>query len=246
MGMPITVEIAEPFARQEDLNQVFAYFRQIDEKFSPFKAGSEVSRINRGEISEADYSSEMKIIFSLAKETKQVTDGYFDIRQPDGKINPSGIVKGWAIWQAAQILKSSGINNFYLNAGGDIEAVGRNKSGQLWTIGLQNPFQPKEIIKVVYLADRGIATSGTYLRGRHIYNPHRPNDPLNDIISLTVIGPNVYEADRFATAAFAMGAAGISLIENQPELEGYLIDKDGTATMTSKFEDYTIKLPSNA
>jgi len=56
---------------------------------------------------------------------------------------------------------------------------------------------------VVYVTDEGIATSGTYLRGEHIYNP-KTGEAASEIVSLTVIGPNIYEADRFATAAFAM------------------------------------------
>ena len=96
-------------------------------------------------------------------------------------------------------------------------------------------------MKVVELHNQGIATSGTYIRGQHIYNPFKKEDLITDIVSLTVIGPNVYEADRFATAAFAMGKEGINFIEQLPGLEGYIIDKNGVATMTSKFNDYVTK-----
>jgi len=47
--------------------------------------------------------------------------------------------------------------------------------------------------------------------------------PAWEIASISVIGPNVYEADRFATAAFAMGEKGIEFIEKQKKLEGYMI-----------------------
>ena len=83
----------------------------------------------------------------------------------------------------------------------------------------------------------GMATSGTYIRGQHIYNPLDDKE-ITEIVSLTVIGPNVYEADRFATAAFAMGKEGINFIERTAELEGYIIHKDGIATLTSGFEKY--------
>lgn len=53
----------------------------------------------------------------------------------------------------------------------------------------------------------------------------------------------MYEADRYATAAFAMGRAGIHFIEDMPGFEGYLIDSDGIATMTSGFEDHTVERP---
>ena len=53
------------------------------------------------------------------------------------------------------------------------------------------------------------------------------------------MGPNVLEADRFATAAFAMGREGIHFIESLKGFEGYAIDAKGIATMTSGFEVYT-------
>jgi len=239
MGMPITVEIAEPFATENDLRSVFDYLGAVDARFSPFKTDSEVSRINRGELKGTDYSPEMKTVLKLAEETKEDTNGYFDILRPDGKMNPSGLVKGWAIFEAAENLRVAGFQNFYINAGGDIEARGMNYSGQPWRLGIENPFKVEETVRVVHLTDRGIATSGTARRGDHIYDPHDPKQKLSEIVSISVVGPNVYEADRFATAVFAMGRAGIEFLEQEPGLEGYMIDKDGMATMTSGFNEYT-------
>ena len=84
------------------------------------------------------------------------------------------------------------------------------------------------------LGNQGIATSGTYIRGEHIYNP-RTGAKANALASLTVIGPNVYEADRIATAAFAMGADGIRFVAGLPELDAYSVDWSGTATYTPGF-----------
>ena len=103
--------------------------------------------------------------------------------------------------------KNEGIKNFYVNAGGDIQTLGKNSEGKCWSVGIRNPFNPEnEIVKVIYPRGKGVATSGSYLRGNHIYNPLNLSDELKDIVSITVIGPNVLEADRFATAAFAATA----------------------------------------
>jgi len=236
MDTPITVEIADAHAEQSAIDKIFDYFKYIDAKFSVYKETSEIARINRGEIKAKDYSEDIKEIFRLSEETKRATNGYFDIVAPDGKIDPSGLVKGWSIYQAARLLSSDGFKEFYIEAGGDIEA-----RGKYWKIGVKNPFNQKEIIKVLRLKNLGVATSGTYIRGEHIYNPHNVGRPANEIISLTVIGPNVYEADRFATAAFAMGRRGIAFVDKLKGFEGYMIDHDGIATMTSDFEKYTIK-----
>ncbi len=241
MGMTIKIEIADKNVNEKVFNKIFAYFDEIDRRFSTYKEDSEISKINRGELKEENWSKEMKEVFELSEKTKKETNGYFDIKKPNGKYDTSGLVKGWAIWEAANILKTNGFSNFYVDAGGDIQAFGKNEKNEPWSIGIRNPFRPEEIIKKIILKDKGVATSGTYVRGQHIYNPKKPNETIDDIVSLTVIGPNIYEADRFATAAFAMGEKGIYFIEQLPDFEGYMIDKNGIAKMTTGFERHTIK-----
>ncbi len=235
MGMPITVEIVDQRATIEDIDDVFLYFDYVDQKFSTYKDTSEISRFNRGEISRDDFSADMKLIFTLAEQTQRETNGYFDIRRGD-RTDPSGIVKGWAIYQAAEILWERGFQNFYVDAGGDIQVVGFNAEGEPWRVGVRNPFNLHEVVKVLSVSNCGVATSGTSIRGQHIYDPVGGKTSIDDIVSLTVVGPNVYEADRFATAAFAMGAAGIDFIEQLDGFEGYMIDRNGIATLTSGLE----------
>lgn len=239
MGMPITVEIADPGATHDNLEPAFAYFTAIDERFSTYKPASEVSRMNRGELASEAYSDELRTILALGEQTKRETGGYFDIWR-DGVCDPSGIVKGWAIRNSAQLLAGAGWRNFYVDAGGDVQ-VGGLKRGQPWRVGIRNPFNRAQNVKILALTDCGVATSGTAVRGQHIYNPHRPSEPIRDIVSLTVIGPDVYEADRFATAAFAMGKRGIAFIQELTSLEGYMIDVSARATFTRGFERYVAR-----
>ncbi|MDE2144452.1 MAG: FAD:protein FMN transferase [Patescibacteria group bacterium] len=239
MGMPVTVEVVSDKVKQKDIDDVFSYFRYVDEKFSTYKEDSEISKINRGEVSEDSYSKDVVEILRLSEDTKRETDGYFDITAPDGMIDPSGIVKGWSIYNASKILQEKGFSDFYVDAGGDIQTGGKNSKGEKWSVGIRNPLKQEEIVKVVYVNGEGVATSGTYIRGRHIYNPKNRKDALDEIVSLTVVGPNIYEADRFATAAFAMGESGIGFIERLSGFEGYAINRNGIASMTSGFEKYT-------
>ncbi len=242
--MPISIEIVDNWADEKIFNKAFDYFDYVDKKFSPFKPDSELSKINRGEIPESEYSDDMKEILKLAEETKNQTNQYFEAIDNDGKLNPSGIVKGWAIFQVSKILLKEGLKNFFVDAGGDIQVEGKNYSGNKWKIGLKNPFEQEKIVKVVYLnPGQGIATSGTYIRGDHIYNPKNRQEKISEIVSLSVIGPNVYEADRYATAIFAMGKEGIEFLEKIEGMESYMIDKNGLAYMTSNFEMYTHEYP---
>ena len=238
MGMPIEIEIVGEGA-QATLEAAFAYLVSVDERFSVYKEGSEISRINRGEIEAGRESEEMREIFARAEKTKKETKGYFDIRRPDGSLDPSGIVKGWAIRNTAARIRAAGYENYFLNVGGDIAMNGKNAEGEEWSVGIRNPFNSDEIVKVVYPRGKGIATSGSYIRGAHIYNPFAPEEELKDVVSITVIGPDVLEADLFATAAFAMGKDGIMFIEQLLGFEGYAIDAHGIATSTSGFSAYT-------
>lgn len=234
--MPVNIEIIDSNATEEVFEEVFNYLISIDERFSIYKKTSEITLFNEGKILEKDFSNDMKEIFRLSLQTKNDTDGFFDIIY-SGKIDPSGLVKGWAIYKAAEILRKKGIKNFYVEIAGDIEIAGFNSEGKKWAIGIRNPFNKKENVKIVYLSDKGIATSGTYERGEHIYNP-KEKKVANEVLSLTVIGPNVYEADRFATACFAMGRKGIEFVERLSDFEGYMIDHEGITTFTSGFEKY--------
>ncbi len=240
MGMPITVEVIDSAVTESVLDTVYAYFEYVDNTFSTYKEDSEISRINRKQLDLASASEDLRSIFALAEQTKQQTNGYFDISR-NGYCDPSGIVKGWAIYNAATQLAERGFRNFYVDAGGDIQAAGKNAQGQNWRVGIRNPFNIHEIVKVVSLTDSGIATSGTSIRGQHIYNPKSSAPLETGVVSLTVIGPNVYEADRFATAAFAMGEQGIIFIEELDGFEGYQIDQNGLATFTTGFERYVLR-----
>lgn len=240
MGTPVIIEILDSEAKQSLFDEVFNYFKYVDEKFSTYKDDSEITAINNKTIKEEEVSKDMKEVFKLSKETAKLTKGYFNILTPGGTIDPSGLVKGWSILNASKILKNHDIKNFYVEAGGDIQAYGKNAKGEPWSIGIQNPFNKKrEIVKKIYIQDKGIATSGNYVRPGHIYNPINKKDALSEIVSISVIGPNVFEADRFATAAFAMGKNGIIFIEHLEGFEGYSIDKNKVATMTTGFNNYT-------
>ncbi len=237
MGMPVSVEVVDAKATTSTLDRVYDYFHYIDEKFSTYKANSEISQINQGLLTVKRASADMQLVFDLSEQTRRDTNGYFNIEN-NGLYDPSGLVKGWAIFKAAELLQQQGFENYYVDAGGDVQLAGHNECGENWRIGIRNPFNITQIVKVLSLTNLGIATSGNYVRGDHIYNPL--GEIVSDIVSLTVIGPNVYEADRFATAAFAMGRAGIEFIARLDGFEAYMIDKVGQATYTSGFDRYII------
>jgi thiamine biosynthesis lipoprotein len=239
MGMPVTVEINDEDYKGQ-FADVFNYFKKVDNRYSTYKQDSEITKINNG-LPKTKWSAEMKEVLDLCEQTRVDTNGFFNIIH-QGKRDPSGLVKGWAINNAANILRKNKVKDFYIEAGGDIQVSGHDDNSKPWLVGIRNPFNVDEIIKTIAVTSQGVATSGTYIRGQHIYNPFRPNKKSDTVKSLTIIGPNVYEADRFATAAFAMGIDGLSFIKTIPGLEGYMVTEDKLATYTSGFERYVVNV----
>lgn len=229
MELPVMVEIVDEKCTQQTLDKIFDYFSYIDNTFSIFKKNSEISQINRGELEEEVYSDDMRTVLALCEETKDETNGYFNIERKK-KLDPSGLVRGWAIHNAAILLQDDGFQNYSLGIGSANEVHGVNTKGKPWRVGINNPFKVGHKTKVIELKDLGISTT--------VVNNKRK---VADIVSLTVIGPDAYEANRFATAAFAMGYKGVEFIQKLKDFEAYLIDKHGIAIFTKGFNNYVIR-----
>lgn len=237
MGMPITLKAVGGKNVREVFNKTFRFFERIDQKYSPFIASSDVSKINAHELAESKYDSELQEIIDWAEKTKKETDGHFDVWH-NGIFDPSGIVKGWAVQKASEQVAKE-IDNFYVDAGGDIQAKGVNTEHQPWRIGIRNPFDRSQNVAIVSLDNYAVATSGTAVRGQHIYNP-KSDRPIMNIVSISVVAPNIIDADRMATAAFAMGKQGIEFVENLPGYEAYLITSDKRAITTSGWHAFEV------
>ena len=163
----------------------------------------------------------------------------FDVRahRADGRLDPSGFVKGWAVEAAAGILDAAGARNYCLNAGGDVIARGEPEPGSPWRIGIRHPEIPDRVATILEARDLAVATSGGYERGDHIGDPHTGRPALG-LLSVTVVGPHLAEADAYATAAFAMGEAGLSWIATLPGYAGCMITAGRRLVWTEDFGQY--------
>lgn len=234
MGMPITVDVRDSGADAAALDAVFAELRHIDELFSPFKTGSAVSRINDGRLASDGAPVLVREVLALCAQYEQRTRGFFSPWHA-GRLDPSGLVKGWALARGAAILDGRGYRDYFIDGAGDVWARGHSASRAPWRVGIRHPVERDKVVRVVLASDLAVATSGTYEKGEHIYDPHTGR-PATALLSLTVTGPSITDADVFATAAFAMGPDGLDFIEEQPGYEAYAIDRDLRATWTTGFE----------
>lgn len=221
MGMPIGVDVRDAHVDPATLDRAFDWLRRVDATFSTYREDSEISRLNRGDLALEDAHPDVQAVLARCAALREETAGYFDIgvallsqweRVGDvalrlGAVDPSGLVKGWAVERAAALLEEAGARNYAINAGGDIRVRGRGAPAPYWRVGIQHPLLGDRIAAVVTATDLAIATSGAYARGTHIIDPHS-GQPPDGILSVTITGPDLGTADAYATAAFAMGTAG--------------------------------------
>jgi thiamine biosynthesis lipoprotein len=205
MGLPVVVDVRD-HCKSSVLDEQFDWLRWVDAIFSTYKDDSEISRINRGELRPEDAHPYVRQVLDRCDQLRDETEGYFDMRTPDGSIDPSGLVKGWAVDRAAAILNDAGLHNYAVSAGGDMRVRGRAVPELAWRVGIQNPLDRQHVAAVIEsTTDLAIATSGAYARGEHVWNPHNGRPPVG-ILSVTIVGAELAIADAYATAAFAMGA----------------------------------------
>ena len=243
MGTAIVIDVRDPYAdtdtRERAIEAAFEQLRGVDRRFSTYKADSEVSRLNAGELAVSQVSPELSWVLAACEDARGLSDGYFDIRghRRDGTLDPSGLVKGWSIEGAARILEAAGVVNYSINAAGDVLTRGEPEPGTPWRIGIRNPWDPGTTVAVLGARDLAIATSGAYERGEHVIVPHTGRAP-DGIASMTVTGPSLTWADAWATAAFAMGVRGVDWVAR--ELDGYeacAVSADRHLVMSAGFAD---------
>jgi thiamine biosynthesis lipoprotein len=209
MGMPVTVDIRDADFDESVLQHVFDSLWFADATFSTYKEDSEISRMNRGELAVDEAHPDVQEVLDRCEALRIETDGYFDVHAAAADvIDPSGLVKGWAIDRAASILDESGVRNYAVNVAGDMRLRGRAVPESCWSVGIQHPLESNAVAAVVEANDLAVATSGAYARGDHVIDPHTRRPPAG-VLSVTITGPELATADAYATAAFAMGEAGV-------------------------------------
>ena len=156
---------------------------------------------------------------------RRATAGAFDA-YATGRLDPSALVKGWAVQRAADALVAAGVGDFCLSAGGDLVV-----RGACWRIGVQHPEDRTALAAVVELRDGAVATSGTYERGEHIVDRRG----AGGVQSVTVVGPDLGTADAYSTAAFAMGSDGPGWTARLHGYEAMTILADDTVLTTPGF-----------
>lgn len=188
-------------------------FTGLDATFSLYRPDSEASRLARGDVTLRDTSAAFRARFADATGWRLLTDGFFTPERPDGVLDLSGIIKGYAIDQAASALETAGLTDWCLNAGGDVLVSGSPEpgSGALWRAGIVDPRDRRALLSAFGLGGTApfaaLATSGTAERGNHIWRAgagRTGRHPL-EFRQVSVAAPDILTADVLATAIVAGG-----------------------------------------
>ncbi|MET8075972.1 FAD:protein FMN transferase [Streptomyces sp. NPDC005303] len=228
MGTVFSFDVrgGEPLAVQAALREAVAGLHRVDEVFSTYRDDSQVSRLARGELTVGDCDPEVAEVLELGAEAERLSDGWFSMRY-EGRLDPTGIVKGWAVERAARRMAESGATGVSVNGGGDVQLLGVPGPERPWRVGVSDPLRPGGLAAVVSAAgaaELAVATSGTAERGAHIVDPRTGRSAVTDLLAVTVVAPTITWADCWATAAFAMGSReGLAWLESLPDVEALLI-----------------------
>lgn len=237
MGMAVSIDVYGQSGIEATVRDVVAWLHHVDRTFSPYKPGSDITRLGLGEISLDDADCDVVEVLAECERVRAVTSGAFDVfavPAPNGSmLDPSGYVKGWAVQRAADMMTAVGVENFCINAGGDIALHGRPSPEPSWRIGIRDPAHEQGMVGVIDAVGAvAIATSGTYERGAHIVDP-RTAEPAMGVSSVTIVGGDLAIADAYATAVFVMGRDGLDWLADQPGYDAVVVSPDGSIDVSA-------------
>ncbi|QZY56609.1 FAD:protein FMN transferase [Crassaminicella profunda] len=159
------------------------------------------------------------------------------------RIDLGGIAKGYAADEVYRILKNKGVEHAVINLGGNIYTLGTRQDGQIWKIGIQDPFEPTgTYMGIVQFSDKAIVTSGNYerffvknnKRYHHIIDPKTGYPSENGIISSTIIANHSMDADALSTSVYILGVKkGLALVEKIENVECIIVTKDHKVYLSS-------------
>lgn len=257
MGTVVSVELVGLATSMADLllDEIEAWFDHVDTTFSVYRADSLVSRVGRGEVSPTDPAlgadgRDLIEVLDRCARLREESGGVFDawrVPRPDGtRLDPSGVVKGWAVERAAERVRRAGATGWCVNAGGDIAVGGLDEDGRRWRLGLRHPWVRDGVVLVAELPTdpcngvpfaMGMATSGSYERGVHVVDA-RSGLPCTEVASATVVGPSIAIADAYATIVYALGEQGLAWLVRRAAdgYDGCVITHDDRLLTTPGFD----------
>jgi len=158
------------------------------------------------------------------------------------RLDLGGIAKGWTVDRASELMRTS-CSGWLIDAGGDMFCGGDSPDESGWIVGIDDPFTDGELVDVVRLDDRAIATSSTVKRSwtangerqHHIIDPGTGQASSSELAAVSVIAETAEHADVLAKCAVILGESSARELLLQSDSEGRFTRSDGTYSSTDKW-----------
>lgn len=194
--------------------------------------GFEVGKERKTLPSEEELSKAMeKVDYSKVKIDNK---GKIYFEKQGMEIDTGSFLKGYAIEKAKESLEKNGETNLLITSVSSIAAIGGKNKNIPWTIGIQNPEKPEEILGTVELKNQCMGVSGDYQiyveiegkRYHHIINKETKY-PESSKKMVVVVTDNAFYADLYSTTFFLMDKEKVLKIANENKnLEVLIVDKN--------------------
>lgn len=169
------------------------------------------------------------------------------LKEKDMIIDLGGIAKGYAADEIGKILKDHGIEHAIVNLGGNVSTLGAKPGKEYWSIGIQNPFEPRGAhLGIVQVKNKSVVTSGIYerffeeegVRYHHILSPYTGYPIDNSLASVSIVADRSIDADALSTVSFSLGVEkGLALIESLAGIDAIFITKDHGVYISSGLKE---------
>ncbi len=153
------------------------------------------------------------------------------LKRKELSLDLSGIGKGFAVDQVAELLSEAQCSRFLVNIGGEIRTTIPTHQHRPWRIGIEDPDGSGEIFASVTISNGALATSGRYRNFRtfehqtysHLIDPETGYPVSDELASVTVYHNHADEADALSTALFVMGVESAYQFAIENEIAVFLI-----------------------
>jgi thiamine biosynthesis lipoprotein len=240
VGMPLSLALrgahTEDSAATGAWTACLAELREVDRIFSTYRPDSSISRLTAGKIELGDCPAVVNEVLALGEQMRLESGGAFDVRRTaaDGSValDPTGVVKGWAVTRALRYFTALDDTDVCLSAGGDMACHVADDARPAWRIGIEDPHDPSRVLAVVPVRRGAVATSGHAHRGRHVVDARTGSPPVG-VASVTIIGPDLTSADLDATAAYALGLEAATWLRDRGRT-ALVVGEDGSTELVGR------------
>ncbi|MGC4174750.1 FAD:protein FMN transferase [Demequina sp.] len=206
MAFDVTLDgLASEAAATSAIDAVHRELMRADDLFSLFRPDTPMSALATGAAGLEDMPDEVLEVLRLCEAYRHATGGAFDIKRADGVLDPTGVVKTWAVSQAATRLGN--VPSWLIAASGDVLAHGGERRVGIADPAVKGDPAGSKVLDVVTIggAFTAVATSGSAQVADHIWDPVT-GKPARHFVQASVAGNDIVECDAWATAICAGGA----------------------------------------